>query len=269
MVVEWVGPLLTGFKHRTDIKELLAGGLSLVFGKKTEIAFTGMQGVGKSVLLDQLTGKASRPAYQPPLQSQRLESGSVKSGGRRMRVGVIPGQLAEPRHVALDQLFRARKPVDGVVHLVSYGHATSRNPDAVDALVRDLKINTVAKYQKLQLERELEDLAQTCQAIREAHRKARSPKWLVVAVDKIDLFHDVIAKARRYYSPDADSPFAEQLRALTAQVGTDNFRWEAAPVCGCLAPFEWNGKALVPQLREEERQAYLAQLLRLLESYCR
>lgn len=268
MVVEWMGPALTAYRHRTDLKDILTGGLARLVGKAVSLAFTGMQGVGKTVLLDHLTGKAQRKDYKKPRQSQALERGIVKSAGRRIRVSVVPGQNAEPRYLALDQLFHGKNPVQGVVHVVSYGYASIRNEDSARAMVKDLRLNTLAKYAKYQMERELEDLEQTCEAIRASHRKHHAPGWLLVAVDKIDLYHDRLPKAREYYSSMNDSPFTARLRAIARQVGEDFFRWEAAPVCGVLEEFIWNGKTEVPQIDQTSRDAYLAQFLELLKSYC-
>lgn len=268
MIVEWMGPVLTAYRHRADLKDILSGGLAGLLGKAISLAFTGMQGAGKTVLLDHLTGKAQGKDYKKPPQSQALERGIVSTTGRRIRVAVVPGQNAEPRHVALDQLFHSRHPVQGVVHVVSYGYASTRNEDEAKAMVKELKLSTLAKYAKYQMERELEDLEQTCEAIRASHRKHHAPSWLLVAVDKIDLYHDRLPKAREYYSSMNDSPFTARLRALARHVGEDFFRWEAAPVCGVREELTWNGKAEVPQIDQTSRDAYLVQFLELLKSYC-
>jgi hypothetical protein len=268
VVVEWLGPTLTAYRHRSDLKELITGGLAKLLGRSVSLAFTGMQGAGKTVLLDHLTGKALKPEYKQPAQSQTMERGLIKSSNRRIRVSVVPGQLAEPRHVALDQLFRGKTPIQGIVHVVSYGHASTRNEDAAKAMVKELKLSTFAKYVKYQMERELDDFEQTCEAIRASHRKHHAPSWMLVAVDKIDLYYDRLPKAREYYASSSSSPFIERLRTLARQVGEDFFRWEAAPVCGVLEEFNWNGKVESSQIDRPLRDAYLVQFLELLKSYC-
>jgi hypothetical protein len=150
---------------------------------------------------------------------------------------------------------------------VCNGLASVREPNVTTDLIRRRKLTTVAKYRKYALGQELLDLDSTCHAIRESQRKKRTPAWLIVAVDKVDLYFDGIERARDYYSPTSDSPFADRPRALATQVGTDFFRWETAPVCGCLERFVWNREELVPQIDPARRDAYLGQFLRLLESY--
>lgn len=200
MVIEWGPALEAAYRHRNDIGNLLQGGLSRLLGKKTSLAFTGMQGAGKTALLDHLTGKAEDVGYQRPRQSQGLELATVKAAGKRLSVSVVPGQNAEPRYVAMDQLFLGGRPVQGVVHVASFGYASTRNEDAARVMVKESKLTTLTKYAKYQMDRELEDLDQTCGMIRASHRKHHAPTWLVVAVDKVDLFHDRLAKAREYYS---------------------------------------------------------------------
>jgi hypothetical protein len=267
MVVEWLAPALTAYRHRDDVRGLLEGGMAWLFGKKTTLAFTGMEGVGKTVLLDHLTGAAFREGYTLPLRSQREERGHVTTASKRLLATVVPGQVAAPRRLTLDKLFGGKQAIDGVVHVVCNGLASIREPDAARSLLRQSKLTTLAKYRKYALGQELADLDETCQAIRESHRKKRTPGWLIVAVDKVDLYFDTIEQARDYYSPTGDSPFVEKLRTLATQVGTDFFRWETAPVCGCLEKFVWNREELLPQIDAAKRNAYLAQFLRLLESY--
>ena len=268
MVIEWTGPILTAYRHRTDLKDLLAGGLAMLLGKGVSLAFTGMQGAGKTVLLDHLTGKASKEDYRTPPGSQAIERGVVKSPSKRIRVSVVPGQNSQPRRLALEQLFRGRSAVQGVVHVVSYGYASARTEDTTRYMLRDLKLSTLARYVKHQLDQELKDLDQTCEAIRASHHRYHAPGWLIVAVDKIDLYYDRLPKAREYYSSMNDSPFTERLRTLARQVGEDFFRWEVAPVCGALEDFAWNNKVEESKVDRETRDAYLAQFIELIRSYC-
>jgi len=77
-----------------------------------------------------------------------------------------------------------------------------------------------------------------------------------------------LRNAQKYYSPVADNEFAKILRATATRVGSEFFRWEAVPVCSQLERFDWNGTTILPQFDQEQRNAYLAQFLRVLISYC-
>src|SRR5438270_13475690 len=50
---------------------------------------------------------------------------------------------------------------------------------------------------------------------------------------------------------------SDKIRSLARQVGQDFFRWEVAPVCGCLEQFTWNNKEVTPQLEPLSQDAYL------------
>ncbi len=269
MGIEWLASGLIVYRHRDDIRHMLATGWKAFFGTRTDLAFTGMQGVGKTVLLDHLTGKAFEDGYALPLQSQAIDRGTVSLKGQRLRVSVVPGQNAQPRQTALDTLFEGKKPVNGVVHAVANGFASVRSPGAVDVLLRDVKLTTIKKYCDYHRDQELKDLEETCEAIRKAHQRHRLPSWLVVAVGKVDLYQDSIDKARKYYSPEGDSPFTARLRRLESQVGTDNFRWTAIPVCSLVEAFDWNTRQVASQIDELARDDYLAQFLRELREYSR
>ena len=197
MAVNWVNPTLTIAGLAVKNHKELGGFFTAVWNKLTktlnELAITGTEGVGKSVLLDNLTGKAFEPGYTKPLKSQREEQGAVQSK-QRIRASVVPGQLAAPRYLSLDKLFTEKKQVDGVIHVVSAGLQLIREDDRRQKLV-DQQVRTIREYRLYHRGVELNDLKETCEAIRAAHRRYHSPKWLIVAVDKIDLFHDKFSRS--------------------------------------------------------------------------
>ncbi len=168
----------------------------------------------------------------------------------------------------MDEIFLGKTPVDGVIHVVSSGFASVRIPDSVKVLVKDHNVTTIKKFRQYQKKREIEDLEETCRVIRDAHRKYHSPKWMIIAVDKIDLHHNELAEISRQYSPSSKGEFVKQLKTSSDQVGSDFFRREAMPVMGCIEDFEWNGQVHGTQLHEGDRERYLAQFLSELESYC-
>jgi hypothetical protein len=267
MAVEWLAATLLGIKHHEDIKKFFTAGFRWAFGEKTTIAFTGMQGAGKTILFDHLTGEALKPGYQPPLQSEKPERGVAIVGKKKMKVVVVPGQDANPRHVALDELFTGKYPVDGVVHVVANGFATVRTPGAIQTLIQTLKINTLPKFRADQKAKELKDLQETCAAIRDSHRRHHAPKWMVIAVHKYDLYADKADDARRYY--EMNSEFTQVLNDLRDQVGSDYFRWMAVPVCCLLEDFTWHKTPVNTQFSAKERDAFLLQFGRELANFCK
>ena len=63
-----------------------------------------------------------------------------------------------------------------------------------------------------------------------------SPIWLVIAVNKTDLFPDEIDKAVDYYSPGSGSPFGNRIDELRALVGGAKLWVDVLPVSTQDAP---------------------------------
>ena len=180
------------------------------------VAVTGMSGVGKTRLVDRLT---RRPSSEVTTEigsavMERRTSKSAQLKGFRFRV--VPGDNAATRLSALDEVFYD-EPVDGVIHVVSYGHATPRGSQ------REV---TSAD----QLAAELEDWTITAHRIASMAVRRERPVWLVIAVTKADLFPGQVDEAVRYYSPGSGSPFAKRLDDLRALAGSANISVDVLPV---------------------------------------
>ncbi len=89
------------------------------------VAVTGMTGVGKSHLVDRLSRRATAEGTEA-VGSAVMERRTRRARGLRgFRFRVVPGDNAATRLGALDEVFHD-EPVDGVLHVVSWGHATPR-----------------------------------------------------------------------------------------------------------------------------------------------
>jgi len=261
----WLLPALKeSYKSREDFKEIWRK----IFGKKN-IVFTGLGGAGKTVLFDFLNGKGFNQGYKPPKPSQSVETGKVRKANHKMAISVLPGQTDTPRLQGINDIFHDKKSVDGVIHVVCNGFVDVRNQTAREFLIKDQKLKTIEEFRQVQLREELKDLDKTCEILRQSIQKHQKPKWLLVAVTKIDLFYDKLDVVRAYYSPNGSSEFAERLKFLQMQVGTDNFRWEAVPVCSWLNDFEWDNEKATSVLKIDERDHYLAQFAEEMAEYCK
>lgn len=267
---EWAVPVLIGkaIEHRSKIEEIWNNVSNWLLGEKRSIAFTGMPGIGKTVLFEHVSGAAYRPGYRYPEPSVAAESGKIPSAKKRLRVTVVPGDQSTPRLEALEDLFNGKHTVDGIVHVVAYGFAEVRDEFAREALVKEGKLETLEQFLQQQKAAELADLEQTCDLIRNAKREIGKPKWMLVAATKVDLFQDSLDEVRRYYSPHGDSLFTSRLQKLMSQVGSDNFRWDARPVCSCIEDFTWNTETRNSTLNNEQRDAYVANFAKALEHFC-
>lgn len=255
------------YQNRGEIKSSWERIYAAIFGQKKNIAFTGMAGVGKTVLFQHLNGAAFNKNYSPPGTSQSKEKSKISAPKKRIHLTVIPGQEQHPRFEVLDELFEGKKPVDGIIHVVSNGFIELRS-EAAQQVAIEKGIDTTDNFRALMLADELKDLHSTCEIVRRATRKHQKPGWMLIAVTKVDLYYNSIEHAAKYYSPSGDSDFVCRIKQLQDQVGTDNFRWDALPVCSWLDDFRWNKQITPSTLKIPQRDHYLASFAKHLESYC-
>jgi GTPase SAR1 family protein len=256
----WAIPIAgQAIRNREEIAGLWARLMNTLRGKHSQLAVTGMPGVGKTVLLDHLTGQAFGPDYELPARSAQVERETLRRTGQRLGLAVIPGQRSSSnRLLGIDELFIGKKPVSGILHVVSFGYTETRSEFAMEAMrTRDL-----AAMRAIRLEEELEDLRATCQVIRTSWTHHRKPMWLIVVADKVDLYSDdeSIKEAKTRYSRNAGSAFSSVLNELEAQIGQDNFDWHAMPACGWLEDFHWRDEMVESRLDMTQRNALLGRL---------
>lgn len=268
MAVEWLLPAAKeAYKHREVAFSTWDSFVEKIFGPKTRIAIVGPQGIGKSVLLDHMTGKALKKDYKAPGKSSKAEPGKIKSTGNRLAITVAPG-AGGPQVDTFNEAFNPENPVDGVVFVAASGLVTLRDEKAVEANI-DRGYSTIDDWRALNIGNEVEYLKEVAAKIRSTKAKSRRPRWLLVAATKTDLYYNEVSKEEKFYSPHFESDFSNVLHELRCDVGRDNFEWEAVPVCSQLDDFVWGEETLVSQLSEDSRDHYLAQMTRRLGEMCR
>ncbi|HYG92285.1 MAG TPA: GTPase domain-containing protein [Nocardioides sp.] len=207
------------------------------------VAVTGMTGVGKSELVDHLSGRP-RPGGVPESGSAVMERRVRKDRRLRgFRFRVVPGENAATRLGALDEVFHD-DPVDGVLHVVANGYATGRRPAGTTGRVK------VDREEQLQAE--LEDWTVTAHRIASMAVRRNHPTWLVVVVTKVDLYPDEVEEVVRSYSPLSGTPFGDRLDELRALAGGAKLSIDVLPACSHLEA----GSPVTPK----QRDAYLAAL---------
>lgn len=268
MAVEWLLPAAKeAYKHREVAFSTWDGFVEKVFGPKTRIAVVGPQGIGKTVLLDHLTGKARRKNYKTPGKSSTADRGKIKTGGNRLAIVVAPG-AGGPQVDTFNDVFNPDDPVDGVVFVAASGLVSPRDQQAVEANI-GRGYTTIDDWRALNVGNEIDYLKEVAAIIRSTKAKSRRPRWLLVAATKTDLYYNDVSEEEKFYSPHFESDFSSVLHELRCNVGRDNFEWEAVPVCSQLDDFVWGDETLNSQLTDEDRDHYLAQMTRRLGELCR
>lgn len=263
----WIIPAATEvWDHREEVISVWKQILTALDSRKAELAITGMEGVGKSVLADFLSGRAYAMGYEPPDFSFVEETNRMATEKAKVALRVVPGHASPQRNDSLEELFEAKRPVCGVIHVVANGFARLREEATKDTWLRDLKVTNVDAYRKQQLARELADLNETCAAIRKSHRKHRAPTFLIVAVSQVDLWEADLTQVRAYYAPKGPSEFSKRLDLLQSEVGSDNLFWQPLPVCTSLEPFSWDGHQVSPTLSSRQRDVLVGRLCRTLKA---
>lgn len=219
--------------RRTAIGATLAGGVASGLSSAPErltrlarrrfptVAVTGMTGVGKTELVNRLARRTS------DVGTAEVGSATMERRTRRgrhlqgFRFRVVPGDNAATRLSALDEVFHD-DPVDGVVHVVAYGHATPRRVAGTTG--------RAAAGRDQQLAAELEDWTITAHRIASLAVRRDRPIWLLVAVTKTDLYADDLDEALAYYSPGSGSAFGDRIDELRALAGGARLSVDVLPV---------------------------------------
>jgi hypothetical protein len=214
------------------------------------VAVTGMTGVGKSELVDHLSGRA-RTGGVPESGSAVMERRVRRDRRvRGFRFRVVPGVNAATRLGAIDEVFHD-DPVDGVLHVVANGYATGRRPAGTTG--------TVEVDREAQLERELEDWTVTAHRIASMAVRRSHPTWLIIVVTKVDLYPDDVEEVVRSYSPHSGTPFGDKLDELRALAGGAKLSIDVLPACSQVEP----GSPVTPKQRDAYLKALEARMAQL------
>jgi hypothetical protein len=264
----WVIPNagLQAYKHRDEIRGIWKRLNNRLRGDRSIVAVTGLSGVGKSVLVDHLTGRAASETYAPPGPSRLLEKGLRRAKGLRLLLRTIPGDPSRIRVEAFDELFNAKEPVAGLVHVVANGYSSIRSGYARTQL--ESRYHDLDAFRAAQQEAEIDDLRLTLDSVRGTMRRHRTPFWVLVAVNKADLFADPssFSAAEAHYT-DPNGAFSRVLSEFADNVGHDNVQWELVPVSAWSETFAWKASVATPQLDRGQQLAMLVRLARAMEQY--
>lgn len=257
--------------HHTEIQNLWDRTWAYVTNRNSKIVVTGLPGVGKSVLFDHIGGRAALLDYQLPDMSRVAEEQRLKQGDQRWVITIVPGQDTPVRAETLDSAFRRGKRVDGVIHVVADGFASLREATAERELIeRGVSLDSYRAERKAA---ELGDFREVSQGIRAAMRrkknKPRNP-WLLVAVNKADLFSDDASRQAAYMHYAAHSgDFRAEVDRLLDSVGRDNLRVEIQPVASWAQDFSFGSEIVRSNMPQGVRNQTLFHFAQVMSALCR
>lgn len=195
---------------------------------RTPLVITGSAGAGKTRIWGRLTGKD--PARKLSMATD--DGYMLRPNKRPMTLTTIPGQDDRGRYFAMEELFGQYTQVGGVIFVASngYEHVWPKNAELVATNLRHYTVNALRQWNK---RKELSNLRDVCRRIGQKHVLAPAelrPRWLLVVVNKLDLYMSEVEKAERYYLPGRVSPFNDVLGELQSGLGTSNISCHFLPV---------------------------------------
>ncbi|MBF0138182.1 MAG: 50S ribosome-binding GTPase [Magnetococcales bacterium] len=209
----------------------------------TNIVITGRMAVGKSLLHDRMRRATEYLEYEIPETSRNIESSVLTVGGWGTVVRVIPGQGIQERDLGLHEAFSKHDNLDGVIYVVDWGYTQPRDEITSNYLLES-GYDSIDRLREFNLKKELEDFSYICQRIKESHSRCKHPRWILIAVNKSDLFINDLDEAKKYYHPALSSPFTEILNRLLFNIGTSNISCDTVPVSSWDVDFSWNGQTI-------------------------
>lgn len=212
-----------------------------VFGDRQHVVITGRSGAGKTRLWSTLTGV-------PPLNrmSVTTDDGYMISRNRRsLALITVPGQNSAPRHASLEILFNSRARVSGVIFVASAGYDHIWH-DMADIVAEDLRNNWTYDMNGLRernLQHERDGFREICERVATKFEYSASPtlrpKWLLVLVNKADLYFPDRSSVESYYLPGCGSLFDKHRAELFARIGNTGLRYYVLPLVSEISPYRF------------------------------
>ena len=188
---------------------------------RVPVVITGASGAGKTELFSLLTGNKVPSGMSLTTDEGRRYIEHQKAVHSLI---TIPGQASKERKLAQNFVFGNEARISGLIHVCCYGFneiwSTNRRQ-----LIRSLNERNLENLIEANRENELGELKET---LRLVHDKIRDeprelhPKWIIVLVNKADLFWNDINDARGYYHPldNRISRFKSELLDFENSIGS-------------------------------------------------
>lgn len=230
----------TAYQKRHLLQHLWKNLLTFSDLGKTNIVVLGRPAVGKSVLTSKLYGEANDFSWELPDTSSQVESRAIQLGEWTSLVRVIPGQTTAESDIGIDEAFNKHNELQGVMFVTDWGFTGVRDNTLKESMIRNQGIDTLEKLRQHNLKSELTYFKRVCDKIREAYSCGRKIKWVLIVVNKVDLFPESVENAMNYYATNADSPFVKILNETLKSIGELNIKCSVMPISAWQNDFSWN-----------------------------
>jgi tRNA U34 5-carboxymethylaminomethyl modifying GTPase MnmE/TrmE len=238
----------TAYQKRHLLQHLWKNLLTFSDLGKTNIVVLGRPAVGKSVLTSKLYGEANDFSWELPDTSSQVESRAIQLGEWTSLVRVIPGQTTTESDIGIDEAFNKHNELEGVMFVADWGFTGVRDNTLKESMIKNYKIDTLEKLRQHNLKSELAYFKRTCDKIREAYSCGRKIKWLLIVLNKVDLFSESVEDAMNYYYSNPESPFVEVLNETLKSIGELNIKCAIMPISAWQSDFQWNDEKVKTNL---------------------
>lgn len=241
------------YKYRHKINEFLVKArVKFKLGVSPHILVLGRGGVGKTVLLDHISDEASSKEWQLPETSSTTELKTAELGEWYKIIAVAPGQNTLERRKAVDNALNTKNNLQGIIYLTDFGYTEIRNEALKEELVQE-GLTDIDSIRKKNLDLELEEFDTFLTFLEHAILNERGPKWLIIGVNKIDLYFDHLKDAQRYYDPECNGKFKDRIEKLYSQIGRHKLKVICLPVCSLNEPYSWNNLEVTSKINSSMR----------------
>ncbi len=205
---------------------------------RTPLVVAGNSGAGKTRIWCRLTGRS-----RPDASSLTTDDGYVLTPQHRiLALTTIPGQLSRSRFYAMEEFFGARTTVAGVIFVACNGRDRiwHQNADLVANELPRFDMETLIERNRRE---ELANFREVCDRIIQKYfiaPRESCPKWLLVVVNKLDLYWNYRKSAADFYRPGSGSPFDNVAQELLTRLGTTSLSYFTLPVAAGPANFNFD-----------------------------
>jgi len=248
----------TIYKYRHPFYHYWKVGLVKVKLGKTNIIILGKPLAGKTEFMNYLTGEASKISYAKKGTSFDTEDSVVSFGNWSKILRTVPGQkiIGKNRYEELNKSFGRNNNLEGIIYTVDYGYTDLRDDALKEKKVSEDEIS-LSELRKKNLLDEVSDFNEICLKIEESDALGFGPKWIIILVNKADLFANKFSEVQNYYSIDGENDFAQRLRQLKKNIGENHIKIYTLPISSYPETFTWGDEKVNTNIGGVEKQKAL------------